>query len=358
MTSSVEPRRIGGEFELGAAQLAAVDLPVQALPSFGNAHELWLDSGRSALAVIASELRRTAPDAAVWLPAYSCESMTGPFLRASLRLKFYAVGARLDDVAADPAPGDTVLFIHYFGRRNRTALGMVARFQAQGVRVIEDCVQAALTTGVGQHGDFALTSLRKLLPQPDGALLSSRLPLAAEVDDADETFVSSRVAGKLMRGSGAPASAFLPLFEASEARLADNHPRAMSWLSRRLLTQAPLTAIASTRRANFQALRHRIARLPARAGIECLLPALDDGEVPLGLPVTVSHGRRDALRRNLADRGVFCPIHWNLSHVGDGFAQERALSESILTLPVDQRYDDRDMDTIFGSISNFIGTSA
>lgn len=358
MTSPAEARRIGGEFELGARQFGADAARPASLPSYGNAHELWLDTGRSALAVIAAHLRAVGGEAVVWLPAYSCESVAAPFARQGLKMRFYAVGSRLQHVAAEPARGDALLFIHYFGTRNEAALAQLDAWRARGVRVIEDCVQAALTDGVGRHGDHAVTSLRKLLAQPDGALLSSRLPLEADVQAPDEAFVSARIVGKLLRGSGAAADRFLPLFDESEAGLADDRPRAMSRFSRHLLEHSDLAAAAARRVSNFKALAARLAELPGTVGIEPLFDALADGEVPLGLPIVVADGRRDALRRHLMGHGIFCPVHWDLSHVAGDFAEERQLSTAILTLPIDQRYDEHDMSAIHDSLSTFIGARA
>lgn len=356
MTSSVESRRIGGEFELNCADLDFDTAANLVLPSFGASQETWLDTGRSALAVIARHLAQTAAESTVWLPAYCCKSIIAPFSRKSLPVRFYSVGARLDRVDADPSPGDTLLFIHYFGCRNRTALRRIEEFRAASVCVIEDCVQAALTTGIGTHGDHALTSLRKLLPQSDGAMLASRETIAIDADTADEAFVSARVVGKLQRGAGARPEAFLPLFERSEARLADDLPRTMSWISRQLLGRTDLPMVAARRTANFATLRQGLADMAQRIGIVPLLPQFDIGEVPLGFPIVVGGGRRDALRAHLAGRGIFCPIHWDLAHLGSAaFAEERALSASMLTLPIDQRYGEHDMSIILGSLSNFCG---
>ena len=356
MTSSVESRRIGGEFELNCADLEFDTTASPVLPSFGAPQETWLDTGRSALAVIARHLAHTAEESTVWLPAYCCESIVAPFLRKSLRVRFYSVGERLDRIDAAPSSGDTLLFIHYFGCRNRTALRRVEEFRAGEVRVIEDCVQAALTTGIGTYGDHALTSLRKLLPQPDGAMLASRETIAVDADTADEAFVSARVVGKLRRGADARPEGFLPLFERSEARLADDLPRTMSWISHQLLRCSDLPMVAARRAANFATLRQGLVDIAPRIGIVPFLPRLDVGEVPIGFPIVVRGGRRDALRRYLAGRAIFCPIHWDLAHLtGAAFTEERTLSASMLTLPIDQRYDEQDMATILGSLSKFCG---
>lgn len=358
MTSPADQLRIGGEFELSVDELAQARPAIASAPTFGRANEIWLDTGRSALAIIASHLLQVAPRSTVWLPAYSCESIARPFERRSLPVHFYAVGPALDRFDVEPEAGDTVLLIHYFGFRNVRALARIDELRSHGVRVIEDCVQAAFTSGLGVKGDYSVTSLRKLLVQPDGALLSSREALHAAVDAPDEAFVSARALGKIIRGRGATSECFLPLFGASEARLADDHPRAMSWLARRLLAATDLGRVAERRRANFERLVGRLGELPSNR-VRPLMSSLDDGEVPLGLPVVVASGERDALRRHLAQDNVFCPVHWDLPHVErDHFVAEHALSASILTLPIDQRYDAGDMATIFHSLKSFLGANA
>lgn len=326
-------------------------------PTYGLPQELWLDTGRSALAVVARHVSATCPGGCVWLPAYCCESVAAPFLAAGLRVNFYGVGDRLKCLDADPKSGDTLLFIHYFGWRNARAAAVAEGFRKRGVRLIEDCAQAAFSRDLGRDGDHVLTSLRKLLPQPDGALLASRETIAVEPREADERFVSARVAGKLLRGTNAPANAFLPWLEDAESRLASDCPRAMSWVAGKLLERADLASAASQRRANFDVLARGMANLGPKLDLELLHDTIDAATVPLGMPVVVNGGRRDALRRHLASHGIFCAVHWDLSHLpGDGFAAERALSTALLTLPLDQRYSEHHMRLILETLATFSET--
>lgn len=359
MTCRTESHRIGGEFELTCADLEFDTITNPLLPSFGASHESWFDPGRSALAVIARQVAQTATNSVVWLPAYSCETIVTPFIRKNLNVRFYSVGARLDRIDADPSPGDTLLYIHYFGCRNSAANKLAEEFRGKSVRVIEDCVQAALTTEIGTFGDHALISLRKLLPQPDGAMLASRAAINDDAESADEEFISARIVGKLQRGAAADSKVFLPLFDRSEARLAYDHPRKMSWVSQQLLGRTDLSKVAARRVANFATISQGLAEIFPRTGIAPFLSELDVGEIPLGFPVVVERGQRDSLRQFLARRNIFCPVHWNLDHLKSvSFADEIKLSTSMLTIPIDQRYDENDMSLILDALSNFRGESS
>jgi dTDP-4-amino-4,6-dideoxygalactose transaminase len=269
------------------------------------------------------------------------------------------VGPQLDRIEAGPAEGDTLLFIHYFGLRNREALQRIGTWRDEGVQVIEDCVQAALTTSIGVHGDYAITSLRKLLPVPDGALLASRKPVAFTAEPSSEEFVVAKLAGKLLRGASVDDALYLRLFEHAEALLDDARPRHMSWLSDRLLRAADLESAAVRRRTNWTHLTEALRQSPRLRGLVPLFDTLGDGEAPLGLPVCVPRNQRDVLRRHLAQQRIFCAVHWPLDHLPTGtFAAERALAAELLTLPIDQRYASPDMARVVEALEAFPGDLA
>jgi hypothetical protein len=247
VTIQREQPRIGGEFELSMADLLAAPSPRTA-PSLGRAHEVWVDTGRSALLLAAREVLGRGGERRVWLPAL-----------------------RIDRAA----------------------------FRARDVWVIEDCVQAGLSIGVGASGDFAVASYRKLVPQ--------------SLADADECFISQRLVGKLLRGQDARAADFLPLFEVSESSLERAIvPRRQSRLSGYLLARTDFDAAARRRRANWQMLLERLTSPGAARLISAIFGTLQPGEVPLGLPVRVRDGHRNELRSFLREQQVYCPVHWPL----------------------------------------------
>src|SRR5262249_29453169 len=126
-------------------------------------------------------------------------------------------------------------------------------------------------------------------------------------------------------------------------------PRAMSELSAYIMARTDFAGIASSRRHNYARLMRRIERL---SGVRPILGR--QRFTPLGLPVAVGGRARDRLRRHLGKNGIFCPVHWDLgsyrSRVG---AAARTLSDSILTLPIDQRCDDGAIDYLAGRVEEF-----
>jgi len=292
-----------------------------------------------------------------WLPRYCCRSVLLPFQSLGFKLNFYSMGADLNSPSGLPAGlnGETFFFIHYFGKKNRPVLGYLEEMKKKCFFfVVEDCVQALLSSP-GIH-DFAVYSFRKFFPQPDGALLVSDYPLAEDVPGpADESFVSRRLIGKLIRRCS-DSEIFLDYFARARA-IIDNFsgPRQMSVLSRFLLDRTDAGDIAAKRKKNFSYLLESL-KLQAYDGalIHPLFGALDPEETPLGLPVVVDPAYRDGLRDFLAARRIYCPVHWPLT-INDGalWKEESVLSRSLLTLPVDQRLEKPAMDFLIEKISDF-----
>ena len=69
--------------------------------------------------------------------------------------------------------------------------------------------------------------------------------------------------------------------------------------------------------------------------------------VPLFIPIYVNN--RDEARRAMFDAGIFCPVHW--SNQQTNHAQEIAKHE--LSLIIDQRYDEADMNRIVEIIEKY-----
>jgi hypothetical protein len=363
MTALTEKSRIGGEFEfIPAAYLvrprAAPDLRLPASPY------LWTDLGRSALFIAAASILQRGGRPRAWLPAFACASVSQPFLQAGFDLKYYAGGARLaDDNISLPQidTGDTLLFIHYFGHPNQGMLKATRELHAAGVWIIEDCVQASLAPLLGEYSDFAVTSYRKFLPVVDGAVLISKSPLnlpsmGLQLQAPDESFVSARLAAKILRGANAAATDFLPLLDRTEGSLERKIiPRHTSWLSTWMMERLDLDTVISRRRANWVRLSQRIADSGLSDHLQVVFKTLSDGIVPLGFPVRVTNGLRNDLRRFLSDKDMYCPVHWPLAHlpVDQAFERERDLERSLLTLPVDQRMTVGDVDRLVMELAVF-----
>lgn len=320
---------IGGAFSVDIAALLD-DAPALVLPGAPIA------SGRTALALVAER------HPGRWLlPAYLCASVLEPLRGANVELDFYSVGADLRPRPVDAGDAAVVLVVDYFGFPPSDLNWLTG-----DAVVLEDCVMGSLVelpdAAAGRFGAVAFTSFRKYLPVPDGGLLVGIdvPPLPPASGDA----VRCRLLGQALRGAWLAGLApdaepvFLELIAAGEEALSTEPPAAMSRVTERLLARLDLREAAERRRANFSLL---LELLPN--DVVPLYDTLPAGVSPLVLPVRVAG--RDALRSRLAERGIFCPVHWPLPPEIDSerFSDEQALSREILGLPVDQRYGASEM---------------
>ena len=338
------------------ADFTAVGLG-SAWPAYQSRRTLRCDSGRSALELAVNHwCTQGRKPSAVWLPQYLCHSVAAGLQRAGVPLRFYEDGPASMTGFEPPSPhaDDLVVVVHYFGRVNARMLG----FAMAGKRdwgLIEDCVQSTYSEGVGISGDYAITSLRKWWPAPDGASLHLAddgwsAPLAAP----DEGFVSRRLMAKLLReGDTDCERRYLELVRESEARLEQpGTARVPSWIAGVLLESVDVPEMMARRRANFESLVHRLpASRETGSLLRLLHPEIGAGEVPFALPILLPAERRDPLRRFLAARRIFCPIHWKLE--AHASAAAKTLTAQMLSLPLDQRYGEADMHRLADAIGSF-----
>ena len=73
--------------------------------------------------------------------------------------------------------------------------------------------------------------------------------------------------------------------------------------------------------------------------------SLGDIKNPFSLPLIFkSEEKRNATKGLLIKDGIYPPIHWDLQNmIPKNYLYEHELNKKILSIPIDQRYDDEDM---------------
>lgn len=356
-------QRIGGEFEISIEDYLLPNMVTSIDDIYSNKrNHLYFDTGRSALYVALQDIIQRKGKKVAWLPIYTCSSVILPFRLLGFEIHFYSMGFDLQspNKFPDKLDGETFLFIHYFGVKNEAIIKWLTEMKKNNkFFIIEDCVHALFTDGVGHYGDYVINSFRKFLAVPDGAMLSSTLPIT-DVNqlEPNEGFISRKIVGKLLRQYSAEDAIFLRLFAEAEKIIdSDIIPRKMSWISKYLFGQMDLQAISQKRRYNWLILKEILETgALKKCSINPLFNVIHDGEVPLGFPIIINNGDRDKLQQHLASKNIFCPIHWPLMtrfYNNTNIKPELRLSESILTLPIDQRIDQKSLEYMAEQILDF-----
>ncbi|MCS6946184.1 MAG: DegT/DnrJ/EryC1/StrS family aminotransferase, partial [Steroidobacteraceae bacterium] len=144
-------------------------------------HKVMTNSGRAAIA-IALRLIGVQEGDSVLVPTYHCPTMVAPVEKLRAKPIFYPIGEDgLPDLGAVEAlickGVRAMLVAHLFGLPQR--IDRIAQFcSAYRIALIEDCAHclygAIQGIPVGSTGDYAIGSLPKFLPLPQGGVLASR----------------------------------------------------------------------------------------------------------------------------------------------------------------------------------------
>ena len=337
-------RVIGGEFELKT-------IPEQTQMTSGY---YSYASGRAALYQILMSIKLTTFK--VWLPDWLCESMIDAVKRSGLVYGFYELGTdlRIDvgrfvEKNRPISENDVVVLVNYFGLTDTgRTIEELRSLRVESV-IVEDDVQALfsfLDNTTTHLADYRFTSLRKTIAAPDGGLVCTKrqMPLA----QYKNTFAAYKVKGALMKGAADETTddnEYLSLFEHGEELIDDNFESVMSCEASAILAGSDFEEVAKKRIENAHYLTARLEEL----GVEPLLKCVGN-QVPLFVPVMIDN--RDEMRRELRRNGIFCPVHWPLRKDMEALPMGRRMAEKELSLVVDQRYNQEDMDSIVQVLKN------
>jgi len=326
---------IGGEFE--------IDLSIQR-EFVPQPDTYYYASGRTALYQI---LRSLGPQhTKVWMPDWLCHTMVEAAEMAKTEVVFYELNSDFKATleALDKSgfsDGEAVLMVNYFGLLDLTLTAKVIKEQYPQSIVIEDDVQAywRFAEKDNPYADYRFTSMRKAFAIPDGGLVETLRPMPDVT--GHNTFAPFKVkAGvmKLHRGQeGIKDEDYLALFRQGDELISESYEGRMSDDSKRLFTGTDFEQAKRQRRANTKVILEGLKSL----GIKPLIEVPADA-VPLFIPIYLEN--RDEVRRRMFQHEVFCPIHWPLE--GLVVKKGKDMAEHELSLIVDQRYGQKEMDEI------------
>ncbi len=319
-------REYGGEFTADDATRAAAVAPGPGVVEIHASASLW-GSGRAALRALLLERKWKR----VWIPSYLC---------AEVKDLFRAYAVYVDHPLLSPAglparveEGEAVLRVNYFGLRGAEE---AERSLSLGVDVIEDHTHDPTGPWArASRATFAIASLRKTCPTPDGGLLWSpsdaTLPAPIEATSAHLAAANAKLhamalKGQFLRGRGSSKKEYHALSAAGEARigsLSGPDPE-----TRTLLARLSPVALSARRRAAWEKL--------AAATPWTVKPRGEPFALVLDL---ATERKRDALLRALVDSAIYPSVLWPLSWWWtDG--ETRAISKRLLTVSTDFRYED------------------
>ncbi|PMB51371.1 hypothetical protein CEN39_15610 [Fischerella thermalis CCMEE 5201] len=257
-------------------------------------------------------------------------------------------------------PGDLVLAINLFGVR-QGKIWQDWLFQHDDIILIEDHTHDPFSSWAQQSkAHYAIASLRKTLPVPNGGLIWSpqnmKLPKASfsESPSSSKKLTAMLLKQAYLSGASIPKDMYRRLEIESEEELDCETNYAASTFTSNILDYLN---IAEFRRCREKNVKHFLnwSLIENHRYWKPLFTSWSDGSVPFNsIIVCQSMEIRDSLRKYLISQNIFAPIHWQQTpenSSNDPLAID--LSKRILTVPTDQRYSLDDIARIAAKITDF-----
>lgn len=282
----------------------------------------FTNSGRTALACILDNLPRPRR---IYIPRYICHTLAEPL--ADFNTETYGCRSDLSPILPDDAQQeDIIILVDYFGLTARHIIDASAQFPG---RIIVDATTALFRESGEQFPTFY--SPRKFVGVPDGGVARAPFPLVRRPEEATPS--SAAALHLLQRIEGGVLSAVAAAQQAEDALCGTR--LAMSPLTRRLLRSINFQTVSQKRLSNYRTLHRSLASLN-----RLKLPEHPDS-APMYYPFVCGiPGMRD----DLIDAGVALPLFWEeVIDTTPAHSAENNLARTLLPLPIDQRYDENDM---------------
>jgi len=335
---------IGGEFELNSLP----NIPNNGLNKLTKGKlGTWTTNGRSALHLILQKLKSQGINH-IHLPAFLCQSILQPVIALDLEYSFYPVTPDLEALP-DPPHNSAVLLIHYFGFINNAAAAL-RKNSGKNYQLIEDGSHVLLNEIFFHESEkqYYFFSTRKHGPTALGGWCNLDLDLDDPEKDI-EVYTWKSLAAKILKGMYlskkdgeidlATENFYLELFRESEELLdSEIHPTKPPQIIVNIINNIHWDDVSRKRRTNWQTLHELIGDK-----VESFSDHLPNEVVPLGYVIRLKN--RDPVKEKLAGHRIYAPIHWPMPEEVDikKFPDSKMMTDSLLTLPIDQRYGPDDM---------------
>jgi len=347
---------LGSEYNLSLTDLNLVsDSVFDFLSDFSEVYKF--DSGRSALRHIASRL---TPLDEVLLPEFICESVSNCFIHS--KINFYKLNEDFSIDIADlnrklSSSTKVIFLMHFFGTLQPVSILSSLRTIANdnGCIIIEDTTHSVFSSKT-TIGDYMICSIRKWMPVSKGGLLyynQNKLdvsqPNYSKSIDNNRSYAMILKTLFLKQGLDVNGE-YREIFVKSENDL-DNQKEIlmMSDFSTFVARCNSIDVLTERRKRNYEMLYKALNERGVKPAIE-----LYPDEIPFTFPMRVRD--RDALREYLIDNRIYCAVHWpfdELQRENRMFAVKN--SRELISLPIDQRYDDKHITYLIEVLSKYGG---
>lgn len=273
----------------------------------------------------------------VFIPYYTCEVMLEPIRKLGIDYKFYYINEILEPtVLPKLKENEAFLYTNYFDLKQNCVKKLALEF---GKQLIVDNAQAFYAEPL--EGIDTFYSARKFFGVPDGAYLYTDKLLHQKF----EQDVSYERMSHLLKRIDLGAEGGFQDFRMNDNALCHQAIKRMSKLTEAILAGIDHNEVRKKRRENYlqleEALKHK----------NQLHLEMDAESVPLVYPYLSDD---NSLKQRLIENKVFVATYWpNVREWTTEEMLERKLTDNLIPVPCDQRYDSDAMNQIITIINEY-----
>lgn len=284
-----------------------------------------LNTGRNALEFL---LKNKQYDK-VYLPHYSCNVLLEPLEKLGIDFEFYNINNKLEPIFSynKLKNHQAFLYINYFGIKDN----YIKKLITKDINLIIDNSQAFFSNPHKNVSTFY--SCRKFFGVADGSyLFTSDI---GEDENLPVDYSEDRIKHLLKRIERGPHEGY-EYFLQNEDYLKGQDIKQMSLLTRALMHNIDFEYVKKRREKNFIFL-HDTLKTVNEINLD-----FSNINGPLTYPLLINNG--ESIRRKLISENIFIPEYWpNIKTRADSKSYETLLAHNLLALPIDQRYNEKDM---------------
>lgn len=293
-----------------------------------------VNSGRHALELILMKLHPKPKT--IYLPLYTCSAVFEPLHRLGINYKFYRVDENLEIENHIMLKEDEYIIVNnYFGIKDQYIQGVTGHYLS---KLIVDSAQAFFSPRIGSNKMFF--SPRKFIGVADGGYTWPPY----ETDTIDNIGFSADKSIHLLRRLDSGAESGFREFQRDENILKNEPLCTMSELTKAILESVNCERIIERRRRNFEVLHVALA-----SKNKLNIPDWNHFSCPMVYPFWTDIKN---LRKKLIENKIFVAMYWpELLRLCEEDSIEYELTCNLMPLPIDQRYDECDMNRIIELIN-------
>ncbi len=293
-------------------------------------NSIRLNTGRNALEYIlkVNNYKR------IYIPYYTCDVILEPIKKLNLYYEFYTIDINFVPIFnyKKLKKNDAFLYTNYFGLCDTIISNKIKEIPG----LILDNAQSFFSKPYKHMPTFY--SCRKFFGVPDGAYLYFDKPFIHKLPKDDSGKRLTHLIDRIEYG----AESGYNKFKMNDKNFSKIPIREMSNLTKSLLSNINYNYIINQRIANFYYLHKYLKKYNELNINNC-------ENAPLIYPYLISNGSK--LKKKLIDNRIYIATYWpNVLKWVDSKTWEYYLSNNLVALPIDQRYNKNDMKTIISFI--------